>query len=113
MSSLDHSYRKYFSRDISVNTSATLTGFENEILASPRSALAIPSDAWMSAGDDYATGFKKGLTQAGRLIRDESTTKARSLVLRLILAGGLGLLAIVAALDVRGHDQPGAAQAVR
>ena len=48
MSSLDHSYRKYFSRDISVNTSATLTGFENEILASPRSAMAIPSGAWMS-----------------------------------------------------------------
>ncbi|HEY3903122.1 MAG TPA: nitrate- and nitrite sensing domain-containing protein [Streptosporangiaceae bacterium] len=98
MSSLDHSYRKYFSRDISVNTSATLTGFENEVLAGRQSALAIPSGAWMSAGDGYATGFKKALTQAGRLIRDQSITKARSLVLRLVLAGGLGLLAIAAAL---------------
>ena len=100
MSSLDHSYRKYFSRDISVNTSATLTGFENEILAGPRSALAIPAGAWMSAGDGYSTGFKKALTQAGQLIRDQSITKARSLVLRLILAGGLGLLAIAAALTL-------------
>jgi anti-sigma regulatory factor (Ser/Thr protein kinase) len=97
--SLDHTYRKYFGRDISINTSATLTGFENEILTKPNSAMQIPDSAWLSAGDAYASGFKKALTAAGLVIRNEAVSKARSLVLRLILAGGLGLLAIAAALS--------------
>jgi anti-sigma regulatory factor (Ser/Thr protein kinase) len=98
MASLDHTYRKYFGRYISINTSATLTGFENEILTRPNDAMRIPDSAWLSAGNAYSTGFKKALTAAGLVIRNEAVSKARSLVLRLILAGGLGLLAIAAAL---------------
>ncbi len=100
MASLDHTYRRFFTHDISVNTSANLGGFENQILAGPRSAMAIPPDNWIAAGNAYSTGFKHALTQAARQIRDESVTKARSLVLRLILAGGFGLLAIAAALTL-------------
>jgi anti-sigma regulatory factor (Ser/Thr protein kinase) len=98
LASLDHTYRKYFGHDISINTSATLTGFENEILTRPNTAMQIPDSAWLSAGDAYSSGFKKALTAAGLVIRNEAVTKARSLVLRLILAGGLGLLVIAAAL---------------
>jgi len=100
MASLDHTYRKFFTRDISVTTAANLDGFENQILAGPRSATEIPPDNWLAAGNAYASGFKQALTEAARQVRDESVTKARSLVLRLILAGGLGLLAIAAALTL-------------
>jgi anti-sigma regulatory factor (Ser/Thr protein kinase) len=98
MASLDHVYRKYFSRDIPASTAAAMYGYENQILAGPRSALQIPAEAWMSTANAYTAGFKKGLTQAAAVIRKESLSKARSLVLRLILAGGLGLVAIAAAM---------------
>jgi anti-sigma regulatory factor (Ser/Thr protein kinase) len=97
MASLDHSYRKYFAQQISANTTLTLIGYENQILSNPNTALEIPSANWMSVGDMYSSGFKKALRQAGGLIRNESIAKAKSLVLRLILAGTLGLLAIIAA----------------
>jgi signal transduction histidine kinase len=98
MASLDHAYRKYFVRDIPANTSENLLGFEHQILAGPRSAMEIPADNWQSTADAYTAGFKKALAQAARVIRDESLSKAESLVLRLILAGGLGLVAIAIAL---------------
>ncbi len=99
-SSLDRQYLKFFTTDIPATAATGLGSFENRILASPRSAMRISLDGWTSTNNAYATGFRKALRSASAAIRQSGYSQVRGLLLRLILIGGLGLCAIVAAIAI-------------
>jgi signal transduction histidine kinase len=77
-----------------------LTHLENTIIHG-RSVHGLPPVQelpWVSTATAYATGLGKALTQDAARITIKSQDQADSIYLRLILAGGLGLLAIIVSI---------------
>jgi signal transduction histidine kinase len=82
------------------NSALALTHLENTIIHG-RSVHGLPPVQelpWVSTATAYATGLGKALTQAAARITTKSQDQANSIYLRLILAGGLGLLAIIVSI---------------
>jgi signal transduction histidine kinase len=94
---LDPVYRSYYTRDVRAPASAALTALENSVSAgpAPHGIQQVSPASWAQAVGAVAAG----LTQAGKQAADKLTLQAqpaaRATYLRLIVAGGLGLLAIL------------------
>src|SRR3984957_6145919 len=98
--SLDSEYRSYFSKDIPADDATKLTSLENQISVGPHSAMRIQRQSWASTNVAYDAGFLKALRGAANALRAHAVSQARGLILRLIAIGGLGLLAIIAAVII-------------
>ncbi|GAA0413926.1 hypothetical protein GCM10009530_78120 [Microbispora corallina] len=53
---------------------------------------------WQSTSDDLAESFQKAQSEAGALLAERAAPIADSILLRAVLAGGFGLLAVVASI---------------
>jgi signal transduction histidine kinase len=94
---LDPIYRAYYERDVSPQASAALAALENTVINDRRAGPVPPVSpaAWTAAVGAVGAGIE----QAGRQAASELTARAQPVAdatyLRLILVGGLGLLAIL------------------
>src|SRR5262249_22703421 len=99
---LDPSYRAVYQRDVSPGAHAALAGLENTVIGSQRSP-SLPPVAprnWKRAVQDVSSGLERAGTQAATALDTQSEHQARVTDLRLLLFGGLGLLAVVASIIV-------------
>jgi signal transduction histidine kinase len=97
LSSADRAiYNKY----VPAQSAAALTQLENTIIHAPavRGLPPVQELPWVSTVTAYSTGLGKGLTQAADAATTRAQAEANATYLRLILAGGLGLLAIIASI---------------
>jgi anti-sigma regulatory factor (Ser/Thr protein kinase) len=99
-SSLDGHYLDFFTTDVPTAIAAHLTDLESAVAASPRSALRVSLREWTSVNSTYAAGFRKALHRSSDAIRATALAEARTVLIRLILIGGLGLLAILGAIAI-------------
>jgi len=99
---LDPPYRAFYLRDINPQASAALVTLENRVMADPATATPPPVDprAWNQAVGGVSVGLSKAGTQASALITARAKKDAQGTDLRLILAGGLGLLAVLLSIIV-------------
>lgn len=98
--SMDKPYQEFFAADIPASTTAALTRLENRVLAGPRKAMGISAREWLSVNTAYAAGFRKALDSSSTAIQDTGSAQARGDLIQLLLIGGLGLVAIAAAIAV-------------
>lgn len=98
---LDPAYQRYFRTLIPATVSAALVALENDIVTNgaPRDMQATLR-SWTSTAGAYSAGIQAALTESGTAIQATAEAQARLIALRLILTGGLGLLAIIAAVAV-------------
>jgi signal transduction histidine kinase len=89
-------YHKY----VPAQATAALTLLENTIIHKPlrRGVAPVQLRPWLGTISVYATGLGTFLTDGTKAIVKEVKASAESTLLRLILAGGLGLLAIIASI---------------
>ena len=99
---LQPSYRAYYVRDISPQASAALTTLENHLMSDTRVAAPplIQPQAWEQAVGGVAAGLSKAATQASNQLTDRASSNSNNTYLELILAGGLGLLAVILSIFV-------------
>ena len=99
---LQPNYRAYYTHDISPQASAALTSLENKLMSDPRVASPPPvlPQAWEEAVGGVAAGLSKAGTQASNQITARAASNADGTYLELILAGGLGLLAVILSIIV-------------
>jgi signal transduction histidine kinase len=97
---LDPVYRAYYQKDVSPQSSAALAALEDGVINDPRPRLIPPvaPAAWNRA----VGAVSAGLSQAGDQAANELTLRAQPVAnatyRRLILAGSLGLAAIIASI---------------
>lgn len=70
---------------------------EEQIIAAPRIS-ARTQRVWQSTSDDLAESFQKAQTQAAALLAERAAPIADSILRRAVLAGGFGLLAVIASI---------------
>lgn len=70
---------------------------EEQIISAPKLS-ARTQRAWQSTSDDLAESFQKAQTQAAALLAERAAPIADSILRRAVLAGGFGLLAVVASI---------------
>src|SRR5215831_11857 len=99
---LDPGYRAMYQRDVSAGASAALTGLENTVIRSHRSPLPprVAPGHWKRAVQGVSSGLERAGTQAAAALDAQAGHQARVTDLRVLLYGGLGLLAVVAAIIV-------------
>jgi signal transduction histidine kinase len=99
---LKPSYRAYYIHDISPQASTALTSLENKLMSDTRVASPPPvlPQAWEEAVGGVAAGLSKAGTQASNQITAQAATNSNGTYLELILAGGLGLLAVILSILV-------------
>jgi signal transduction histidine kinase len=106
---LDPSYRAMYQRDVSRGAYAALAGLENTVIGSQRSPSPPPVAPrnWKRAVQDVSSGLARAGTQAATALDAQAEHQARVTDLRLLLFGGLGLLAVVASIIVSLLIGPG------
>jgi signal transduction histidine kinase len=93
---LDPRYRVYYTRDVSPRAYAALVSLEDAVVRTrPGSVPPVSPLAWQQAVGAVGTGLTTAGNQAANAITDQANAESRATFLRLILVGGLGLLAIV------------------
>ena len=98
--SLDPIYRGYYQNDVSPQASAALVALENAVINDPhpRGLPPVSPASWART----VGAVSAGLSQAGDQAANELTLRAQPVAnatyQRLFLAGGLGLLAIIASI---------------
>ncbi|HVB42974.1 MAG TPA: nitrate- and nitrite sensing domain-containing protein [Streptosporangiaceae bacterium] len=95
---LNSTYQSYLDHDISYAASSQLAAMENRMTTSVRSAKNVSIQQWNSAVGAYLLGFGNALQHAADTLRDVAVAQAHSILMRLILTGGFGLLAILVAV---------------
>jgi len=96
MPALDPEYQSFFRKAVSPVATAALTGLENRVIDTPpRVVPRVPPLAFEQASGTVAKGLDLAGYQAGEVLADYGYQVASPAYLRLVLAGGLGLLAIV------------------
>ncbi|MGI8449165.1 MAG: nitrate- and nitrite sensing domain-containing protein [Streptosporangiaceae bacterium] len=95
-------YRAYYTRDVSPQASTALTGLENQLMSDTRTGSPPPvlPQQWEAAVGGVAAGLSKAGTQASNQITAQASTNSHNTYLELILAGGLGLLAVILSILV-------------
>jgi signal transduction histidine kinase len=68
---------------------------ENQILDSTGAAIPVNATAWESGSAAYLTALQGALTKDGLLLASDSASLSDTLLTEAILAGGLGLVAVV------------------
>ncbi len=99
---LQPQYRADYIRDVSPAASTALTSLEDQLMSDTRVASpppVLPQD-WEAAIGGVAAGLSKAGTQASDAITSQATTNSNNTYLELILAGGLGLLAVILSILV-------------
>lgn len=99
---LQPQYRAYYTRNVSPQASAALTTLENRLMSDPRTSSpppVLPQD-WETAVGGVAAGLSKAGIQASDAITAQASTNSNRTYLELILAGGLGLLAVILSIFV-------------
>jgi signal transduction histidine kinase len=99
---LQPQYRAYYTRNVSPQASATLTTLENRLMSDPRTSSpppVLPQD-WETAVGGVAAGLSKAGIQASDAITAQASANSNRTYLELILAGGLGLLAVILSIFV-------------
>ena len=99
---LDPSYRAMYQRDVSPAAYAALTALENTVIGSqhpPFPPPVAPAD-WQRAVQGVSLGLEHAGTQAASALDQQAEHEARITDLRLLLSGGLGLLAVVISIIV-------------
>jgi Nitrate and nitrite sensing len=99
---LDPSYRAMYQRDVSPGAYAALTALENTVIGSRRSPFPprVAPGRWERAVQGASLGLERAGTQAATALDQQADHQARATDLRLLLYGGLGLLAVVASIIV-------------
>ena len=99
---LQPSYRAYYIHNISPQASAALATMENRLMSDTRVASPPPvqPQAWEAAVGGVATGLSKAATQASNQLTAQASSNSNGTYLELILAGGLGLLAVILSIFV-------------
>jgi signal transduction histidine kinase len=99
---LQPSYRAYYTRDISPQASTALTGLENRLMSDTRvgSPPPVPPQQWEAAVGGVAAGLSRAGNQAAAQITAQASHNSNGTYLALVLAGGLGLLAVILSIIV-------------
>ncbi|MGO9218585.1 MAG: nitrate- and nitrite sensing domain-containing protein [Streptosporangiaceae bacterium] len=99
---LQPQYRAYYTRDINPQASSVLTGLENTLMSDARTSAPPPvqPQQWEAAVGGVAAGLSKAGTQASDAITAQASTNSDDTYLELVLAGGLGLLAVILSVIV-------------
>ncbi len=105
---LQPTYRAYYLHDVSPQAAAALVSLENQVIRSTPAAKAartaslppVQPAAWQQAVGAVSAGLSRAGTQASEEITVQARGAAHDTYLRLILAGGLGLLAVLLSIIV-------------
>ena len=98
---LDATARGFYRRDVSPAAYAGLASLENAVTAArPGRPPALPPAGWQRAVQGVSTGLERAGAQAAGALDQQAEHQARVTDLRLLLSGGLGLLAVVASIIV-------------
>jgi signal transduction histidine kinase len=97
---LDATSRAMYREDVTAKSNAAVTALENRIIhaRARRGVPPVPLTAWAPAVSAYGTGLSNMLTTATSAIVTQVKSSARTALIGLIVAGGLGLLAIIASI---------------
>ena len=96
---LDPRYRAYYLRSVSPGAMASLTSLENTVVSSrPGTQPPVSPIAWQQAVGSVANGLSTAGLQAGDALTSQANDQSSATYLRLILLGGLGLLAIIVSI---------------
>ena len=99
---LDPSYRAIYQRDVSPAAYAGLTALENTVIGSkhPRFPPPVAPGDWGRAVQGVSLGLERAGTQAASGLDQQAEHEARVTDLRLLLSGGIGLLAVIISIIV-------------
>jgi anti-sigma regulatory factor (Ser/Thr protein kinase) len=99
---LDPSGRAIYQRDVSPAAYAGLTALENTVIGSKHSRLPPPVSPgdWGRAVQGVSLGLERAGTQAASALDQQAEHQARVTDLRLLLSGGIGLLAVIISIIV-------------
>jgi signal transduction histidine kinase len=102
LADLSAPYRALFTRYVTPQALGGLTALENTLIGDPATNRppAVSPTAWEQAAGAVTAGITKATTQASDEITTQAQHDARSTYLTLILAGGIGLLAVALSLIV-------------
>jgi signal transduction histidine kinase len=96
---LDPAYRAYYTHDVSPQGLAAVSSLENTVVRTRPGALPPLSPlAWEKAVKTVAKGLSVADTQSGDALVSQARATARATYLRLIVAGGAGLLAVLVSI---------------
>jgi signal transduction histidine kinase len=93
---LDPQYRAYYTRAVSPRQYLALLSLENTVTSGtqPGAVPALPPLVWQQAVGAVGTGLQTASQQAANALTSQANSQATGAYLRLILVGGLGLVAI-------------------
>ena len=99
---LDPSYRAMYQRDVSPAAYAGLTALENTVISGqhPHFPPPVAPADWGRAVQGVSLGLERAGTQAASALDQQAEHEAKSTDLRLLLSGGLGLLAVIISIIV-------------
>ena len=102
LADLSTQYHALFTRYVSPQALAGLTTLENTLIGDPATNRppAVSPTAWEQAAGGVTVGITKATTQASDEITAQAQHDSRNTYLTLLLAGGIGLLAVVLSLIV-------------
>ena len=93
---LDPVYRTYYAQDVSPQATASLVSMENAVIHGRPGALPpVQPLAWQQAVGEVSGGLSAAGTQSADALTLQARAAGRSTYLRLIVAGGAGLLAVI------------------
>jgi signal transduction histidine kinase len=98
---LNPEYQAIFNQNVSPDGLASLSAAEDKIIASK--GLRVPKDAFNSFQKDFgavSAGMSAAGNQASAVVARKATDSGHAIYLRLFLAGGLGLLAVILSIIV-------------
>ncbi|HXZ75682.1 MAG TPA: nitrate- and nitrite sensing domain-containing protein [Streptosporangiaceae bacterium] len=97
---LDPQYRAYYTRAVSPRQYLALLSLENTVVSGtqPGAVPAIPPLAWQQSVGEVGTGLQTASQQAANALTSQANSQATGAYLRLILVGGLGLVAIAVSI---------------
>ncbi len=95
-------YNGFYARNVSPAALSALSALEDRLAGDTAAGRppAVSPAAWQQAVGGVAAGLSKAGTQASAEITSQASANARSTYLLLIVAGGLGLLAVVVSILV-------------
>jgi signal transduction histidine kinase len=99
---LDPRYRVYYSHAVSPRALASLGLLEDTVIHGTRPGTVPPVSplAWQQAVGAVGTGLTTAGLQAGNAITNQANAQSRDTFLKLILVGGLGLIAIAISIGL-------------
>jgi signal transduction histidine kinase len=99
---IDPRYRVYYSHAVSPRALASLGLLEDTVIHGTRPGTVPPVSplAWQQAVGAVGTGLTTAGLQAGNAITNQANAQSRDTFLKLILVGGLGLIAIAVSIGL-------------